>query len=1283
MVTEGAIYADTQWKLTTDDPIVIGTTPLTFIQNYSANSIASGNSNVVVNANANVTISSAGTANVVLVSSTGIVVAGNIVPSANVTYSLGTTSQRFSNLWLSNTTIYLGAVNLSATETTLTINGANVLVGNAGAAFSTSGNITGGNILTDGSISATGNVTAGNVLPSGLISATGNVTGGNILTDGSISATGNVTAGNVLPSGLISATGNVTGGNIIGPLFSSGNTSTISIVDTNFTLQDDVDNTKQARFQASGIATGTTVVYTLPPGSANASTLLDTVTTQVITAQKTFTAATLNLGNSTANSTISLGYGATLNSRTKTLNIGTAGVAGSNTVITVGTDTGNGNVTFTANTTVSIANTSGTALSVAGGITTTGVITGNTTISLTGNSVAIGYAAGNITTNNYSVAIGTNAGNLQKVYAVAIGSEAGYQNQGANAVAMGFAAGRDTQGANAVAIGVYAGTFLQGSNSIAIGYQAGLTSQANNSIILNATGSGLDNSGDANSFFVSPIRNNISNVANILFYNASSKEITYANTVSLSGNISGGNILTAGIMSSTGNATAGNVVTSGIMSSTGNAIHGNILTGGLVSATGNVTGNYFLGNGSQLTGIVVSAGAAITNGNSNVAVAANANVTVGVGGSSNIAVFATTGEYITGVVSATGNVTGNYILGNGALLTGVITSVANINNGTSNVTVVSSGGNVTVGVSGTANVVQWATTGEYVTGVVSSSGNVTGANILTAGLVSATGTITGNNLITTGGLSITGNTITASGATIIIDPNGSGGIDGAVVIAGNLSVQGNVTYIDSNVITTNEKSITLANNVSTGAAADGAGIDVGNVTIAYWRFNNATTSWQSNIGLTPAANATLNLGGTSNYWANVYATSASVSGNITSGNVSTTSLTGTTVSVSGTTTAASVVGGVITGSSTSVTGTTTAASVVGGVITGSSVSVTGNITGSYILGNGSQLSGITAGLTWTTVANTAPTSPAPKPGDFWYNSYTDVKYQYTNDGTANYWVDQSYPTSFSTLAVTGAATVGTTLNVTGNVAGGNILTGGLISATGNITGGNILTVGLISATGNITGSNIIGNGYFLTSINGANVTGLNTAAISNGTSNVTIATSGGNILVGVGGANIVRFTSGGIENAQANSTGNIGNATSYFNTVFAKATSAQYADLAEYYVTDQAYPPGTVLVFGGTAEVTVSDQSHDTRTAGVVSTDPAYIMNATATGLTVPVALTGRVPCQVLGPVNKGDRLVNIQRGVAGRLDLNLYQPGAIIGKSLEDVADNTIKIIEIAVGRY
>jgi hypothetical protein len=84
MVTEGAIYADTQWKLITDNPILIGSTALVFTQNYSANSISSGSSNVVVNSNANVTISSAGVANVLTVSSTGTVIVGTLSVTGNI-----------------------------------------------------------------------------------------------------------------------------------------------------------------------------------------------------------------------------------------------------------------------------------------------------------------------------------------------------------------------------------------------------------------------------------------------------------------------------------------------------------------------------------------------------------------------------------------------------------------------------------------------------------------------------------------------------------------------------------------------------------------------------------------------------------------------------------------------------------------------------------------------------------------------------------------------------------------------------------------------------------------------------------------------------------------------------------------------------------------------------------------------------------------------------------------------------------------------------------------------
>ena len=163
----------------------------------------------------------------------------------------------------------------------------------------------------------------------------------------------------------------------------------------------------------------------------------------------------------------------------------------------------------------------------------------------------------------------------------------------------------------------------------------------------------------------------------------------------------------------------------------------------------------------------------------------------------------------------------------------------------------------------------------------------------------------------------------------------------------------------------------------------------------------------------------------------------------------------------------------------------------------------------------------------------------------------------------------------------------------------------------------------------------------------------------------------------------VGVTTPSLLNANGNGVGNIGNATGYFNTAFVKATSAQYADVAEMYLSDLIYPAGTVLVFGGVQEVTRSLTSHTTAIAGVVSENPSHLMNA---GLNkpgaIPVALLGRVPCQVQGTISKGDLLVASDTpGTATRLDPTKYQPGCVIGKSLEDYDSEKMGRIEIAVG--
>jgi hypothetical protein len=200
----------------------------------------------------------------------------------------------------------------------------------------------------------------------------------------------------------------------------------------------------------------------------------------------------------------------------------------------------------------------------------------------------------------------------------------------------------------------------------------------------------------------------------------------------------------------------------------------------------------------------------------------------------------------------------------------------------------------------------------------------------------------------------------------------------------------------------------------------------------------------------------------------------------------------------------------------------------------------------------------------------------------------------------------------------------------------------------------------------------------------AQIGALSADSISNGTSNVKVLSSGGNIAITVGGSGIVTFASSGILNAMGNGVGNIGNATNYFDTVFAKATSAQYADVAEKYVADKPYPAGTVLEIGGTAEVRATTQYASTCIAGVVSSHPALIMNSgEISPNSVEVALLGRVPCRVTGTIQRGDLLIaSATSGVATVLDATQYRPGSVIGKALADYNNTTEGVIEVLIGR-
>jgi hypothetical protein len=164
------------------------------------------------------------------------------------------------------------------------------------------------------------------------------------------------------------------------------------------------------------------------------------------------------------------------------------------------------------------------------------------------STVAGTYSNANVTSyfqSLTSLALGSGAGaTAQGVGSVALGVNAG-NDQGYYAVAIGIGSGRVAQSDSAVAVGGEAGWVSQGINSVAVGYRAGTTNQANSSIILNATGANL-NATTANTFTVAPVRNDVStsNVGQVLFYNTTSKEITYGNTISIAGNLSvAGNVV--------------------------------------------------------------------------------------------------------------------------------------------------------------------------------------------------------------------------------------------------------------------------------------------------------------------------------------------------------------------------------------------------------------------------------------------------------------------------------------------------------------------------------------------------------------------------------------------------------------------------------------------------------------------------------------------------------------------------------------------------------------------
>ena len=233
---------------------------------------------------------------------------------------------------------------------------------------------------------------------------------------------------------------------------------------------------------------------------------------------------------------------------------------------------------------------------------------------------------------------------------------------------------------------------------------------------------------------------------------------------------------------------------------------------------------------------------------------------------------------------------------------------------------------------------------------------------------------------------------------------------------------------------------------------------------------------------------------------------------------------------------------------------------------------------------------------------------------------------------------------------------------------GDVITSGNITVTGSGSFGGLSSNQIYQSTSNVN----VNTASVTVSVAGANV------ATFNSQGNLTIS---GNLTVQGVTTTVQNETTTGNFVPSANVTYNIGSTTAWWNNIYGTAQHSLYADLAENYQADKYYNPGTVLQFGGTAEVTLAD-ADTTRVAGVVSTNPAHLMNGALSGPNVTaLALTGRVPCMVVGPVAKGDLMVSAGWGYAK--SNNGAGVGQVIGKALQDFPMNSKGVIEVVVGRF
>ena len=537
-------------------------------------------------------------------------------------------------------------------------------------------------------------------------------------------------------------------------------------------------------------------------------------------------------------------------------------------------------------------------------------------------------------------------------------------------------------------------------------------------------------------------------------------------------------------------------------------------------------------------------------------------------------------------------------------------------------------------------------------------------------------------------LNTTATAVSAFGAATTLNMGAGTGtttIANDLVVSGNLTINGTTTTINATTVSTDDINITLGDSASpSDATAAGGGITLKGTTDKTFTWLSGPVAWISSEHIGLAQNKVFKIYGTevlsaTTLGSGVTGSSLTSVGTISSGTWNGTVVDatygGTGVNNSGKTI---TLGGNLTTSGAFSTTLTATANTTLTLPTTGTLATTSNKLNAFAATTSAELLSVISDETGSgaLVFATSPTLVTPTLGVASATSVNKVTLTAPATGSTLTIADGKTLTASNTLTFTGTDASSVAFGAGGTVlySGGALGTPSGGTAT-NLTGtASGLTAGNVTTNANLTGHiTSVGNAAVLGSFTSAQLL----AALSD-------ETGTGAAVFGTSPTFTTQITTPVIVKSGTTNVGDIGQAANVFANIYATtfrgvSTTAQYADLAEKYSADADYEPGTVLHFGGEAEVTLCDTDMCSKVAGVVTTAPAHLMNSALEGVTAAVALQGRVPCKVIGPVFKGDMMVSAGNGSA-RAEAN-PKMGSVIGKSLENFTGDT-GVIEVAVGR-